>query len=271
MKVSEIPVAHIAPFRDRDRDPDKFSMLCRSMGKYGLIEPIILALNKQQGKKYTLVAGHGRLRAAKRLKWQKIRAVVKDEFEIADFLVENSRKEMTAYEQAVLVELDLRMGRSREELAEKFSVTLPIIDQYITVVRTLHPELQGYVRKKKISLKTAHTLAKKLPEQKAQETLVKHIKEAEKVDPSDRAVKRAVGDVMGAIRHRGSTDTVDSIEKLEKVRKEIKTKTEDTKEALSIIRSHWLKSVGEVKVLLKDATYRKLFDKHSISYKGLLN
>lgn len=271
-KVANICIDHIAPFRDRERDPERFKMLVESIREHGLIEPIVVApAVAGERKKYRLVAGHGRLRAAKKLGWQKINAVLREKFNVSDFIVENWRKELSPYEAAVLVDLELRMGRPKNEVAKKFSVTLPVIEQYIGIIRHLHPELQALVKKRAMTLKDAHSIVKKLPEQKAQETLIQTIRRVEQEAPSNSAVKVAVNDVLGAVKLKGGSQSIDSVEKVERIREEVKGELDETNEALRVVRSHWFKSVGELRLLLKDANYRKLFDRHGIDYSAVVS
>lgn len=266
--VRDIPILHIAPYKDRDRDPERFAMLIKSMDSHGLLEPISVAPNTRGSKKYILIAGHGRLRAAKKLRWQKIPGVLREQHSLTEFLVENWRRELSWYEQAVLVELDFRMGLDKKKIAEKFSVQVPTIMQYVSIVRNLDPELGKLVKAKKMTKSDAARVAARLP-MRAQSTLVQSIKQGESYEPSSREVKRAVDDVMGAVRHRGSLDNVSSVQKLHSVRKETKQEGLDTREALGIVRSHWLRSVGELRGLLKAKKYRALFDKHGIDYSKL--
>lgn len=269
-KAIDVPISHIAPFRDRDRDAEKFKMLVASLDQHGLIEPLILAPNESGSKKYRLIAGHGRLRAAKRLGWQKIIAVVRDKFDLRDYIVENWRQDLSPYEGAVLVEHEIAMGRTREDIAKEFAITVPVVDQYVTIIRGLHPDLQKLVKKRTMTMRDAHKIAKKLPEQKAQETIVQTLKSESRVEPTLQTVKRAVEDVLGAVKVRGSASGLDSVTKLEEVKAETKSDYEDTNETLSIIRSHWMRSVGELRLLLRDRTYRVIFDKHGIDFKAVI-
>jgi ParB/RepB/Spo0J family partition protein len=270
-RVATIPIAHIEPFRDRDRDPERFKMLVASMARHGLIEPIIVAPNDSGAKrKYRLIAGHGRLRAAKKLGWQKITAVLRDKFGLTDFIVENWRKDLSPYEQAVLVELELRMGKSKKEVAEKFSVSVGLIDSYATVVRSLHPGLQNLVKTKKMPMHAAVAVARKVPERKVQETLFQSIVKAEKEGVTTSHVKTAVSDILGAIKVKGTADGIDSVEKLEKIKSEIKDDFEDTRKSLNIVRSHYIKSFVELRRILKEASVRAVFDRAGIDYKPIL-
>lgn len=268
--TKDVCVAHIAPFRDRERDPERFRMLVESIGKYGLIEPIIVAPNDDGKKPYRLVAGHGRLRAAKKLGWQKISAVVREKFELRDYVVENWRRDLSSFEMAVLMEHQIQMGRAVDEVAKTFCITEDVVKQYASIVKGLHPELAQLAKKQTLTMKDAHRIVRKLPEQKVQEVLIETIRRVEAVDPTPHVVKKAIEDVLGAIRVRGSTTSIDTVEKLEKVREEVTLQMQDTRETMAVIRSHWLRSVGELRILLKDPTYKKLFDKHGIEYKHIL-
>jgi ParB family chromosome partitioning protein len=269
--TKDICVGHIAPFRDRERDPEKFAMLVESIDKYGLIEPVIVAPNDDKRKPYCLVAGHGRLRAVKKLGWQKVPAVVREKFELRDYVVENWRRDMSSYERAVLMEHNLQIGRTVEDVAKTFCVTEPVVRQYAEIVKNLHPELARLAKKQSITMKDAHRIVRKLPEQKVQEVLIQTIRNADSVEPTAYQVKKAIEDVIGAVRVRGSTSSIDTVEKLAKVREEVLTETQDTRETMSVIQSHWLRSVGELRILLKDVTYRKLFDKYGVEYKHVLD
>jgi len=270
-KIVSVPIAHIEPFKDRDRDSERFKMLVSSMDSYGLIEPIVVAPNEEGSKrKYRLIAGHGRLRAAKKLGWQKIIAVVREKFGLTDFIVENWRKDLTSYEQAVLVELELRMGKTKKEVAEKFSVSVGVIDSYSAVVRTLHPGLQNLVKRKSMSMKDAATVDRKIPERKVQETLFQTIVKAEKEGLTNSHVKTAVSDIMGAIKVKGTSDGIDSVEKLEKIKVEVKDDFEDTRKSLNIVRSHYIKSYVELIRILKEPAIRAVFDRAGIEYKPVL-
>jgi ParB/RepB/Spo0J family partition protein len=270
--IRTVPVADIEPFRDRERDPEKFRCLTESIRQHGLLEPVVVAPNDPSArKKWRLVAGHGRLRALKKLGIQKVDAMVREDFELRDYIVENWRRDLSAYDGAVLMEYELSKGQSPEAVAAMFCVTLPVVKANAQTIRALHPELHRMARSRKINMQDAKRIIKKLPEQKAQEALVASIRSAEKATPSESVVKRAIDDVVGAIKVRGSVDGFDSIEKLEKVKREVAEQMEGTKEALSVIRSHWLKSVGEIRVLCKDPTYRKLFGQYGIDFKPLLD
>lgn len=271
-KLFDCPVGHIAPFRDRDRDPEKFAMLVDSIRQHGVIEPIVVSPEDPGTgvKRYKLIAGHGRLRAAKKLGLQKIPAMLRDKFELRDYILENWRRELAGYEAAVLVELDIRSGIPAKDVAEKFSLTETVVKNYANIIRSMSAELHGLAKEKKVTLSDAQRIVKKLPEQKAQETLVQHIRNLEKAEPSKAAVQRAIEDVTGAIKVKGVFSTLDSLNKLHQVKEEVKEEFTSASETLSIVRSHWLKSVGELRLLLKDQTYRKLFVKHEIDCQSIV-
>jgi len=276
--TKDICVAHIDTFKDRDRDPEKFQNLVNSIEKHGLIEPIIVGPNPKEGSKkkpYMLMAGHGRLLAAKKLGWQKIPAVVEEKFELRVYLGENSmRRDLSPFDAAICMESELQMGRAVDEVAKLYCVTVAVVKQYASIVRGLNPELAKLAKRQMLTMTDARRVAVKLRSHKVQEVLVNSIRRAEKFEPTAIAVKRAVEDVIGAVSVRGSTTSIDTVEKLEKVREEVKADMRDAKEAYDVIGSHWRRSVWELRTLLTDGdaakVFRKLFDKHGIEYKHVL-
>lgn len=196
--------------------------------------------------------------------------MVREKFGLTDFIVENWRKDLSPYEQAVLVELELRMGKSRKEVADKFSVSLPVIDSCATVVRNLHPGLQNLVKSRKMPMHVAAKVARQVPERRVQETLFQSIVKQEKEGLTSSHIKTAVSDVMGAIKVKGTTDGIDSMEKLEKIKAEVREDFDDSKRTLNIVRTHYIKSFVELKRILKEASVRAVFDRAGIDYKPVL-
>lgn len=99
-----------------NRHPDRsIDAIVESMHRFGQQKPIVL---KPNGNRYTVIAGNGRVEAARRLNWKKIAAVVTDlegdalrAFAIAD----NQTARLSEWDDAKLAELiralpsDLRM------------------------------------------------------------------------------------------------------------------------------------------------------------------
>ena len=76
--LRELPIAqvHPNPYQPRTRiDEPALAELAESMQASGLLQPVVV---RSQGSGYELIAGERRWRAAQRLGWSKIPAVVKD-------------------------------------------------------------------------------------------------------------------------------------------------------------------------------------------------
>jgi ParB family chromosome partitioning protein len=131
--VTEISIDEIIsnPFQPRkDYDEQKLRELAESIKLHGILQPVLL---RKQGKKYQLVAGERRWRAAKMADVKKIPAIVKDiddssMMEIA--LIENlQREDLNPIEEALAYKklmddfemtqekISERVGKSRSQIA----------------------------------------------------------------------------------------------------------------------------------------------------------
>ena len=116
-ELQRIPIARIRPnpFQPRrEFDPAQLSELEASMRASGLLQPITV---RRKGEQFELVAGERRLRAATKLEWREIPAVVRDfddQTLLVLALVENlQRADLNAIEEA----------RGYERLLGEFSLT----------------------------------------------------------------------------------------------------------------------------------------------------
>jgi len=262
-KVTEIPTANIRPFKERDRDPETFELLVESMGANGLLVPIVVSKNNDG--KYDLMAGHGRLRAAKKLGWQKIKAVVKEQFSKLDFLVENYRQALTLYEKAVLMELEVRMGKAQKDICRMFSASSGQVSDAVKIIRTLNPRMKEYFKKGTISHHTAAKIARVAAKEEHQNAIATVIERVQAVKPQE--VKKAVIDVLAAIKTKRG---VESVEAFTEFRAKTKDEMENAKTAFKIIQNQWLLSVGELRQILKEPSMRKQFEKYGVDYKQVL-
>lgn len=137
LTVHSLDVEAIRPFIERSRGREAFERMKQSMDKHGLKIPIQVrdisdtpAKDRQRPNgghyRFELIAGQGRLEAAKELAWKKIPAFVIDAPEaeiVGRFLAENMiRKPLPWVEKARLVKWDLDAGMSVEDVAAKFFV-----------------------------------------------------------------------------------------------------------------------------------------------------
>jgi len=121
---------------------DALEELARSMKGDGLIQPIVVRYTSEG---YVLVAGERRLRAAMKLGWDKIRAIVKTRMSesqaAASSIVENFQREGNnpieiADATAALME---RTGATQADVARMLGVTQPKVAQIVSLTRLIEP------------------------------------------------------------------------------------------------------------------------------------
>lgn len=79
--LRELPVGSIEPNRHQPRrefDPTALQELADSIGASGLLQPVVVRTRPGAAGRYELIAGERRWRAAQRLGWSKIPAVVRE-------------------------------------------------------------------------------------------------------------------------------------------------------------------------------------------------
>ncbi|PFA20582.1 MULTISPECIES: nucleoid occlusion protein [Bacillus cereus group] len=135
-EIQEIPIANIVPNRYQPRtvfDDARIDELALTIRTHGLIQPIVI--RQYEEDKYEIIAGERRFRAATKLGWEKVPAIIKNlnDTETASVaLIENlQREELTAIEEAVayqkLIELHnltqealaQRLGKGQSTIANK--------------------------------------------------------------------------------------------------------------------------------------------------------
>lgn len=124
-EVKKIKITQIEPNKNQPRtdfDEEKLESLADSIREYGVLQPIVVKLNKNGF--YTIIAGERRWRAARMAKIKEIPAVVKNydekgEKEVA--LIENLQREnLNAIEEAAGIEELIKVyGLTQEEVAKK--------------------------------------------------------------------------------------------------------------------------------------------------------
>jgi ParB family chromosome partitioning protein len=159
-----IPIDQIEsnPYQPRtDFNEDNLYELAESIKHLGLIQPI--TVRKIDDKKYQLISGERRLRAAKLANLTEIPAFVKDADDDALLemaLVENiQRQDLNAIEiansyQKLIEEFDL----TQEELSSRVGKNRATISNYLRLLN-LPPAIQAAIRYDKISMGHARALA----------------------------------------------------------------------------------------------------------------
>jgi ParB family chromosome partitioning protein len=131
----KIQVVNIRPSPNPIRktwDEEKMKELCWSLLEEGQVEPIGLYAT---GDSYTVVWGHRRVEAARRVGWSEIDAMLVPQDEIDNLIqsgIENlSGEDMTADDKADWAHRLVAMGFSQHEIARRTSVPLGTINQWL--------------------------------------------------------------------------------------------------------------------------------------------
>ncbi|MFI5135182.1 MAG: ParB/RepB/Spo0J family partition protein [Chitinophagales bacterium] len=151
-----IPLSQIEvnPFQPRhDFDVQAMNELANSMRIHGVIQPI--TVRKIGVKKFQLIAGERRLRAAKLAGLTEIPAFVRnadDEQMLEMALIENThREDLNAIEVAVNYKrLIDECSLKQEDLAEKVGRDRTTVTNYLRLLK-LPPEIQQAIKSKKIT------------------------------------------------------------------------------------------------------------------------
>ena len=196
--TSSIPLDFIEvnPFQPRhDFDEAALQELADSIKVHGIIQPI--TVRKLSLKKYQVIAGERRLRAAKMAELTEVPAFIRtadDEQMLEMALIENThREDLNAMEVAInyrrlIDECNLK----QEDLAEKVGKNRTTVTNYLRLLK-LPPEIQQAIKSKSITMAHARAMIS------VEDPLLQlHVfKEILKHDLSVRAVEQMVKDLSG--------------------------------------------------------------------------
>ncbi|HDX9713234.1 nucleoid occlusion protein [Bacillus cereus] len=222
-EIQEIPIVNIIPNRYQPRtvfDDARIDELALTIRTHGLIQPIVV--RQYEDDKYEIIAGERRFRAATKLGWEKVPAIIKNlnDTETASVaLIENlQREELTAIEEAVayqkLIELHnltqealaQRLGKGQSTIANKLRLLkLPeeiksaLLEKSITErhARALIP-----LKNEELQLKVLQEIVEKqLNVKQTEERIAKLLEEAKpKRKAKQKAVSRDTRIAMNTIR-----------------------------------------------------------------------
>ena len=161
--VKKIKITQIEPNKTQPRtefDEEKIEELADSIREYGLIQPIVVKLNKNGF--YTIIAGERRWRAARRAGLKEIPAVIKDVSEQTEkeiTLIENIQREnLNPLEEAAgIKELMQDYDLTQEDVAKKIGRSRSAVANILRLLN-LPDEIQKMIKDGKISLGHAKAL-----------------------------------------------------------------------------------------------------------------
>ena len=121
--IVRIPMEKIYPRDDQPRknfDEKSLEDLSQSIGKYGLLNPIVLRKN---GIRYEIIAGERRFRASKLLGLKEIEAIIKNvdnkDLDILSIVENVQREDLSGLEEAnAYNELSINYGMTQDEIAK---------------------------------------------------------------------------------------------------------------------------------------------------------
>src|SRR5262245_40291322 len=122
------------PSSSRQHDQDRINTLAQDMAKNGQLQEIVVT---PKGDRYEVVAGVGRLAAAKELQWDKIRCFVRPGLSDFDklfitFSENEEREDVSPIYQASLLK-KMKGDMTQEQLADKIGKERGTISQYLMI------------------------------------------------------------------------------------------------------------------------------------------
>ena len=173
--VDDSPFQTEEDFRDR-YDPEGIDELAHTMANAGQQEPIIV---RWTGGRFELIAGHRRIRAARSLGWEQIRALVvrKDDIEAEkSVMVHNEgRQELSDYAKARLYKRakDKGYAKTQSDLAHMFATKQSSVSKRLAMLTLPDPIIKMLEAKKDIfSMNTAAVIHELLDEHPAEIGLI---------------------------------------------------------------------------------------------------
>ncbi|MDQ1353977.1 MAG: ParB/RepB/Spo0J family partition protein [Acidobacteriota bacterium] len=137
----DIDAIYPNPYQPRKKfSAEKIKELADSMKETGMIQPVVVYRDKEDNKKYYLMVGERRWRAAQYLKWNKIPAIVRDithDEIIVGALVENiQREDLNAIEIGEAIELLIKeMGLTHEKASERLAMNRSTLTNYLRLLK----------------------------------------------------------------------------------------------------------------------------------------
>ena len=192
--VAEIKISHIQVNPNQPRtefDEEALNELAASIKQLGIIQPI--TVRKISDKKFEIISGERRFRAAKRADLKSIIAFIReanDEEMLQMALVENiQREDLNAIEISVTYErLMDECNFTQDELSEKVGKKRSTITNYLRLLK-LPPEVQSGVSNNQIGMGHAKALVNIKDDQVQLDTFYKIVSEGLSVRDTEKLIR----------------------------------------------------------------------------------
>ena len=160
--VAWLPVDQIEPNKDQPRrhfDEEKLDELAASIKEHGVIQPVVV---RKKGAFYELIVGERRWRASRKIKLEKIPAIIREaaaDESLQLAIIENiHREDLNPIEEARAYDrLTKEFGMSQETVAKKVGKDRASVANYIRLLR-LSPAAQKDVITGRLSMGHARAL-----------------------------------------------------------------------------------------------------------------
>ena len=183
----------VNPYQPRTTfDKEALADLAQSIGELGIIQPI--TVRKISNGSYQLVSGERRLRASKLAKLESIPAFVReanDQESLEMALVENIQREdldpieIALSYQRLIDEIDL----TQESMSKRVGKKRSTITNYLRLLK-LHPQVQGALRRREISMGHGRALMAVEDEEAQIELLVSVLNKSLSVRATEELVRK---------------------------------------------------------------------------------
>lgn len=208
--VEKIPLQKLVanPFQPRKNFEDEaIEELSQSIKEHGIIQPIVV---RKKGKRYEIVVGERRFRAAKRAGLEEIPAIVKEMteeqmMEIA--ILENlQREDLTPIEEAEAYQsLIEKLKFTQEDLAKRLGKSRPYITNHIRLLQ-LPEEVRQLVNEGALSMGHGRTLLSLKNKRRIPEVANKVIKQSLNVRQLEELIKQYNSDVSRETKEKEKKD-----------------------------------------------------------------
>lgn len=208
--IEKIPLQKLVvnPFQPRKKfDDEAIEELSQSIKEHGIIQPIVV---RKKGKRYEIVVGERRFRAAKLAGLEEIPAIVKEMteeqmMEIA--ILENlQREDLTPIEEAEAYQsLIEKLNFTQEDLAKRLGKSRPYITNHIRLLQ-LPEEVRQLVNEGVLSMGHGRTLLGLKNKRRIPEVANKVIKQSLNVRQLEELIKQYNSDVSRETKEKEKKD-----------------------------------------------------------------
>ena len=187
----------VNPFQPRKTfDDEKIGELAQSIKEHGIIQPIVV---RKKGKKFEIVVGERRYRAAKLANLEEVPAIIREMTEeqmMEVAILENlQREDLTPIEEAEAYQsLIEKLNFTQEELAKRLGKSRPYITNHMRLLQ-LPDEVRELVNNGKLSMGHGRTLLGLKNKRRIPEVAAKVVKHELNVRQLEALIKQLNEDV----------------------------------------------------------------------------